>query len=461
MIRLILVLALALALSLEAGAQTFPTPGPGHVPWTAIVGGGGGSVASCTNGVDCYCDRATGNGPLGTSDPAYNAAITICEDWDDPAFRATTGADNWVDGSGGNRGGDSLFADRYGNSDFGGLWANGQPASPTLGIQCSPGVAYCTGMKEWDEDDRWQANALEPWLDIIDESSDFTAEDPTAGTPTIDGTAGQTFFGNALMAYRNGPGTPTSVSGAGGIINSISSMGSTHTQLGYAALWGYDAKVKDYDILVDAWKHDEVRGVVGGATNGLLGFRSTGYDPVADQGNERYTFPFHFFIFTQDHLPDDPPDNFQCSTAIASASMNGTGRAYCDLEDNLQVEASISNFDFRTDWDLGKHHCVSFYWDFRNIASVTAKAWLDGELVINLTGLNFTNSMYDSPSGADGASHFVYNNYSNRSGLIGEPWTTPRSGVNRRYSDNVTITNSTPQLCSKIGFPSSYNQAGL
>lgn len=421
------------------------------------------SFGPCTDAVDCYCDRADGTGPLGTSDPAYNSALAFCEDYDDDAFRLTASSNNWVAGTGGNRGGSSLWATRYGNGSPGSIWENGEPsASPTLGPQCTE--ALCVGMKEWDEDDRWQANAFEPWLDIIDEASDFTAEDATAGTPTIEASGGLPFFGNALLGYRNGRGViGGGDEGAGGILNNLDSLGGVISQLGYTALWGYDARVKDYDVLADAWKHDEVRGTVGGGYNGILGFRSTGYDPITESGNDRYTFPFHVFIFTEDHAPNTAPDNWPCSTAIASANSNGLSRIYCDLADNIQIEADIADYDFRTDWDLAKHHCVSWYWDFRTISSVTVKAWLDGQLIIHTTGLNFTNSNYDSPGGTDGASRIAFNNYSNRSNMGPPPgWSnSQRSGVNRRYADNVTIVNSTPQLCSKLGFPSSYNQFGL
>lgn len=444
----LLVLVLAL-FAVTAGAQLFPFPGPGRAAFSG--GGGGGPIAACTNGVDCYCDRATGNGPLGASDPAYNASITNCEDFDDPEFTASPVAGNWVDGSGGNRGSSSLWASRYGNGGWGAIWENGEPsASPTYGVQCA--FASCSGMLEWDEDNRWQANAYEPHVDIIDEASDFTAEDATAGTPTIEGSGGLSFFGNALFAYRNGPGTPGNDQGAGGFVTSTGGLGSVHTQLGYTSLWGYDAKVKAYNILDDAWKHDETIGVGGEPADGMLGFRTTAYDPIADQGNERYTFPAHFFIFTP---------TYSCATAISGVSVNGLGRIFCDAADNIQVETALSVFNFNTDWDLSKHHCVSIYWDFRTISSVTAKFWIDGELVLHLTGLNLTGSTYDAPSGPDGIEKISWNNYANRSALVGAPWTTPRPGVNRRYQDNRTITNSTPQLCSKIGFPSSYNQAGL
>lgn len=410
-------------------------------------GGGGGPIASCNDGIDCYCDRVSGAGPLGVSDPAYNPALRLCEDYDDDAFRLTGVSNNWVAGTGGNRGGSSLWLTRYGNGADGSIWENGEPgATPTNGPQCA--FPLCSGMKEWDEDDRWQANALEPWLDIIDEASDFTAEDPTAGTPTIEGSGGLSFFGNALLAYRNGPGRPNTDKGAGGKIHS-SGGGLGISQLGYTALWGYDARVLDYSILSQAWKHDEVTGVLGGAENGLLGFRSTGNnDPIPPIQADR--FPFHNFVFTE---------GYSCATALAGANFHGLSRAFCDGADNIQHETT--SFSFSADWDLTKQHCVSWYWDFRTISSVTVKAWFDGTLVIHVTGLNMTGSMYDSTSGPDGVGSIVFNNYSNRSNLSDPQNTTPRPGVNRRYADNVTIVDGTPQLCSDLGFPSTYNQDGL
>lgn len=405
---------------------------------------------ACTNGSSCYCDKARGTGTLGISDPSYNAAIVYCEDFDDDEFRITSGSANWVAADqAGNRGGDSLWARRYGNGAFGSYWENNEPnASPTYGVACAF-AGGCTGMKEWDEDDRWQANALEPWIDIIDEASDFTAEDAAAGTPTIDGTGGQSFFGNAMLAYRNGPGRPATDRGAGGIIHSRGASIGPINQLGYTAMWGYDAKVLDYSILSQAWKHDEVVGVRGGAANGLLGFRSTGNaDPLPPLSSDR--FPFHNLIFTE---------GYSCATMIASANFHGLSRAFCDGADNFQHETT--SFSFAASWDLTKQHCVSWYWDFRTINSVTLKAWFDGTLVIHVTGLNMTGSMYDGLGGTNGVGSVAFNNYSNRSNLSDPQNLTARPGVNRRYADNVTIVNSTPQLCSKLGFPTSYNQAGL
>lgn len=86
MIRLALLLALAFAL--EAGAQTFPVPGPGHVPWTATLGGGGGGIAGVSkacadsglygSGGACVCSE-----PLDVLDTAIAAGASNDHDMAD------------------------------------------------------------------------------------------------------------------------------------------------------------------------------------------------------------------------------------------------------------------------------------------------------------------------------------------------------------------------------------------
>ncbi len=78
MIRALLVGLVAL-LALEAFAQTFPVPGPGHLPWTAGGGGGGGGAgieARCTElGANCIASEPM-NTPTFTSSVGGDSSCT-------------------------------------------------------------------------------------------------------------------------------------------------------------------------------------------------------------------------------------------------------------------------------------------------------------------------------------------------------------------------------------------------
>ena len=68
---------------------------------------------------------------------------------------------------------------------------------------------------------------------------------------------------------------------------------------------------------------------------------------------------------------------------------------------------------------------------------------------------DMTGTNYDGAS-ADGVDGFAFNSYANLNNT-GSPTTIPT----RRYMDNLRMRPGAPRLCSEIGFPSSYNQAGL
>ena len=451
MIRLLVVLALALAL--EAGAQTFPAPGPGHLPWTAGGGGGGDWAATwgaCTAGTNCYCDRVKGTGPLGTGDPLYQSTNVFCEDFDHDAFWATTPTDpadafgngNWVSTSGalfgsGDRGGGSRWARKYRDTTGGLTWQDGQPSCPGcphLGpVTAVGGSGISSGPREYDAADRWDSSGYSTWIDIIHNPSEFAAENGST-IPTIPGTGGASIMGDNLLAHRNG------VSGTGGFHSELGTMGlGNRAQFGFATLIGFESTINASNILLNAWKFDEVSGRGDpDANDGLMGFRQFGVAPQA-------TFPLHGFMFTP---------TFSCATALAGVTVTA-GAISCDGGDNIIWHATTGGarpFSFASNFDLASHHCLRTYWDFRTISSVSMYMELDGVKYVEISGINLTGSYYDGAGGTNGWDGFRMDNYANRA--ADSPIGAGSLAVStRRYADNFTIADGQPQSCSKTGFP--------
>lgn len=400
----------------------------------------------CTSGTDCFCDRVRGVGPQGTSDPVYNSGVYWCEDFDHDAFYATTptdvndsyGRNNWVSTSGalfgsGDRGGGSRWAKKYLDTDTGLTWRDGQP-STTCGsvITSVGGSGIGSGPKEYDAADRWCANAYEPWIDIIHTASEFQSERSGSAIPTIPGSGGYSIFGDNILAHRN-PTTGT----AGFHSESGGSFGGRKGQLGYSEAIGYESNVASSDVLLGAWKHEEFNTY----RDGLVGMRQT---------NSPYeTFPMQGFIFGI---------GFSCSTAVASKVVT-LGNVTCSGS-NLIFHATQGTgtgaYTFSTDFSLGELHCKQFYWDMRDITNVKVKAAIDGEMLINASGINLAGSDYDAGGGAGGVVDIRMNNYSNRAA-------DPPVGVGflsqstRRFSDNMVARDGVPVTCSDLGFPSSYD----
>lgn len=431
MIRLLVVLTLALAL--EAGAQTFPAPGPGHLPWTAGGGGGGSWAAAfgtCTVGSNCHCDTAATQDPTGFCEDFDHNALWLQNPTDPGGYGnwvATTPACNLAHPN--NRGCAGYWRQKYGNPDEGGGFPNGQPTSPTLGAPCNvPGFTMCEGYKEWRADDLWSANALGPWMDVT-RPGEWDDENPTSLTMAVPGApAGSEVFGNAAMAFRVGPGSTTGFQGA-------KSFGAVWNKLGIVAAVGYESNVTASGIYIGgqaAWKHLEFSGVNDGNNNdGLFGFRQTNSPTNA--------FPIQGFIFL--------------SGCAGRAVTVRKGQVVCN-DISVAFSAVTSDYSFPTDFALGQWHCQSAEYDFSNIAAVRVRQWLDGELLIDFD-FDMTGTNYDGAS-ADGVDGFAFNSYANLNNT-GSPTTIPT----RRYMDNLRMRPGAPRLCSEIGFPSSYNQAGL
>lgn len=455
MIRTIL---LVLLLSMPAHAATIA----GGKVYGGSVGAAGGAPPSgdwaaifgpCTAGTDCFCDLID---TTGTVNGSYSH-VFFCADFDHDAFYATTptdvddayGNENWISTSGaifgsGDRGGGSRWTKLYGGTWSGMTWEDGEPTTTCGGVITNVG-GIGSGPLEWDASDRWCANTYQPRIDIIGQSSDFSAENGS-NIPTIPGSGGASIFGDNLLGMRvaqyeeQGFMTDSSTAGAG------TSFGGVKSQLGVTVALTYESNIISSNILNAPWKHDEFDGPNGSSADGLFLFKQQG-----GGGAPANTFPYMGFIF--------PVSGFTCANAISGATQT-LGTFQCDVSGNIVFYAEqgtgSNQYEWPTDFDVDEFHCASAYWDFRTISNVSVKFWHDGELIIDVSGLDFTNSPYDGAS-SDGVDSFELNNYSNQVYDNGALSTTST----RRYVDNYVMRDGTPVLCEDIGFPSSYNQAGL
>lgn len=424
------------------------TPAPTGGNWSAIYG-------PCTSGVDCFRDRVLGTGVNGTSDPLYDPLVYAAEDFDNDRFYATSPASggNWVAG-GSDRGSTSLWNQRYG---FGatGTWTNGEPDSFTHGNGSACAFSVCQGLRVWDDADRWDGNTNTPgpFVHIMTSASSFTNERSGSTVPTIEGSGGASFFGNAMMGMRVPLGTASSDANNGSILGVIDS-GTTRSQFGHTRASGYESNVLTSGVLSDAWKHDETYGRNrSDSPDGLSGFRVNASDTLGTWGfaaTQAQQFPFHAFIFAW--------GSWDCQDAITGMTATA-GTAFCNGTSLIvtALPTGPNAYSFSTDHNTDEIHCFQAYWDFRDIASVQAKYAIDGKVVIDIDGMNFTGSAFDGSGGTNGVNDTVWNMYSNRaSGVVGNP---PLNETTRRYSDNYTLRNGTPYPCSKTGFPSSYDAA--
>ena len=100
-----------------------------------LLGASTASAATCTDGVDCYCDTVS------------DSKLLLCEDFESPDYYENSSAD-WVTTGGGstNRGDKSRWASLYGNGISSSLFKSSD-ATPRIGPSC--GYPYCTGMREY------------------------------------------------------------------------------------------------------------------------------------------------------------------------------------------------------------------------------------------------------------------------------------------------------------------------
>ena len=149
-----------------------------------------GWAASCTRGVNCYCDRVKN-----VSSPIYDPNLVMCEDFEAPTLHDDVGFGNGAPtmapgtttrgpartGGACIRGFEQLLSPTYGDPVGSCAWQNGAPLTPRLGYPCVPSGNNCYG-GAWRPDDLWQANSF-ACISIL-RNGEFGAEDANILPPT-------------------------------------------------------------------------------------------------------------------------------------------------------------------------------------------------------------------------------------------------------------------------------------
>ena len=388
-------------------------------------------AATCTKGVNCYCDRVQG-GDL--NDPL----LLRCEDWDHNDWYLD-GPAAWYVGDANppnhNRGNLSKWKVTYGQG-AGCLVPNNTPASPRKGQTCDvPGFLFCTGGTEYTS--LHQGNAIDSggrdaWgpgvnttacVDMIGHSSDAADEVSTLTLTGGNSAGGVVFDGNYSMGYR------VPVGQAGSIIGEAN--WSAKTEIGITMALAYSSNMASISLIDDPWKHDEW-----GGPNSDPGAFYEGWNLFNTGAGENDVFPYRGFMF---HTSQSA-----CNTALTSANKI-LGQFGCS-DDALLLGAATSAYQQATNFPFGTWGCHQAHISGMGTTNTTIKYWHNGVLIMHLTGFNGTvlqNKSYD----------FVkLNAYANAN--QGGPGDTPTTQTGYRYQDNIHVRNGAPVSCAQIGFGS-------
>jgi hypothetical protein len=386
------------------------------------------AAASCTKGVNCYCDRVQ-------SGDLRDTALLFCEDFEAPTLRNNQGVGNgapyygpWHDDSGqpGNRGVNSYWNRKYGNGVSSHLFASGQPSSPASGSPC--GYALCVGTKVWDTLNRWSANAYGPLVAILSQASEFSAEVSSLRPPTnAAGGASGVFDGNASLAFRVPPGETHGIAGEARF--------STTRNIGYTAALAYPINSMTSGIwgtssASASWKHNEWTTVYN---------PNSGFDGLFAFYNQagRTTMPFAGFIGS---FRDQNYTN--CSSIVATV-----GSASC-IGSNLGINW-VAAYNQPVDWPFGTWGCVRGYLENAGLSNMRMRIWFQGptmtseRLILDFTA---NGTQLDNKSGYNGMKWNAYANTNQGGGYV------PTTQTTYRYEDNTHVRAGMPVSCAQIGF---------
>lgn len=375
-------------------------------------------AASCTFGVDCYCDRVKS-----TSNSLYDSKLLFCEDWEDPKLYddSGVGTGSWWDHGTFRRGTNSKWRQKYGPAVHECNFSNGQPASPKRGITCdNPGLScgvgeYASSAQGKGTADLWDANSF-ACVDV-QRAGDVAAE--TAGL-SLDR---DPFDGKAHFAYRVTPNKPAGIVGQGNFPRAVTELGMTMAvaypsnlaQAAGAAVWD-----GDFITEVDPWKHEEYGNRAIHLFMGNIG-KGVGC-------------PFCPAIA---HKTGSPAG---CQAILNQAQVL-VGSASCN---DTQLEIG-SSFDRSTEWPLGHWGCAQGWIRGMGTTSGELKIWFNDRLIFHIANVNWRDLLQDQ-----NLSFFFWNTYYN--GNAGLPGAVRATSTIFRYNDNVHYREGTPVSCTQIGF---------
>jgi hypothetical protein len=349
-------------------------------------------AASCTDGVDCYCDRV--------SDPQ----LLVCEDFETRGYyEDVDGA--WYKSPAGNsgfRGGASAWLAKW-RSTGSGNWHAGEPANPKRGTTC--GYSTC-GPAEYHPTNLWDGNS-NATIDI-QRPGDEDAEVPGL---TLD--SDQHDLGNQWMGWR----VPR---GNGGIMGEMY-FNPPATEVGLTYLGGYSTNlasaVADWngDFPGQPWKHEEWGASQSTLFQGNVGGVAGPFSPTLFGGSN-------------------------CSGALAAATLS-VGSADC-YGGNFRVKA---NFDRSSQWPLGTWGCVQGHIKGLGTRSGEMRIWFNERLIFEIRNADFTQLLRDQ-----NIDRLFPDTYYNGNG--GGPGSTPSLQTFYRYQDNFHARRGPPVSCQAVGF---------
>lgn len=440
--RCLLIVA-ALLVATEAVAASSGVRLSGSKISAQSVGGGGGPPvgSSCTDGVDCLCDRVTTSSPL-----------LFCEDFESDELYAGTAANFWAatQTGTGNRGDDSYWWEKYGNTSGGGFRsADGAPyidQACTAGSECVGSSEYCSsaqgallglGADCWGPGSNARA-----YIDMQREG-DFDAEVASLTLVGGAGSAPDVGGGNTHFAERVPPGSNAGFmgfaflkTGGGGTSGSNTDV----TEIGLTMALAYSPNIlTETDSVMgynggaaNQWKHDEWGGAnsePGGAYE-HFNLGNTGCGGLSD-------FPYRGFMF---HTSGESA----CDTEAASGVIITEGAATCNGA-ALQMCATDKYDISQSDSPIGRWTCHQAHIRGLGTTDMDIEIKHNGVTVFkmeNFDGTLLRNQSYD---------RFGFNAYSNRN--QDDDGTSNDTDVTQyRYEDEILVVNGPPEPCSVIGY---------
>ena len=380
------------------------------------------SAASCTDGVDCYCDLVAPGGPL------EDTSLLMCEDFEFIGLTTDLGHDvapnygPWYDHVNSTpsnmRGGSSWWFKNYNAAVSPCSWHLGQPANPTKGITCA--YDSCPP-PEWSPTDEWDGND-QACIDII-RDGEFQSSVPSTADPI-----GTSTGGNGVFDGQQSFGLLVPIGKTAGVLGS-KQWGRHVTTLGLTLALAYPWDVRSSGVLNSPWKHDEFRGSVGFIAHFNLGFIGEGKPNSVPYSSG--------FLFN-----DNGGTKAWCEASVAAATVSvGTTRCANSV---FYWGAGAAEYDQETHFPWGTWACHQAYISGLGTSNVTFKVWHNEVLVFSMTGFDGTKLNATFLSG------MYWNNYANANS--GTPGDTPTTRVTARYEDNAHYTEGMPVSCQAIGF---------
>jgi hypothetical protein len=395
-------------------------------------------ASSCTDGVDCYCDKVTN-----PSDPQYDPKLLVCED-----FEAVTLHDDvnlgagaptygpWYDDTGaprpGDRGFNSYWVRHYGSGENPCRWRGTMP-TPTRGEVCP--FAKCNSATEWSAGDPWTANDI-ACLDIL-RNGEFDDEVSTITAPSLPSGGSGVFDGRQVLGHRVGKGFAAGITGDAGF--------RAVTEIGVTMAFGYASNVLASGVWNYPWKHNQFSGntpsnwesIHPGKSWYLPEHWSLGRTGAGSSAEN----PYRGFRI---HTGWPNGDKTACNAALADATVS-VGVARCDTA-SLEMGADASLYNQVADFPWGTWGCHRAHMSGIGTSNTAIRVWHNEVLVFEMTGFDGAALYYQS---YDNLSWNAYSNSNQGSAGTGE---TPTTQTTYRYEDNVHLREGVPVSCAAINF---------